>query len=60
MRKVLGIILIVVGVIALVGALASPSGAEAFGAVIGVAALTFLPAYFLLRKGKRNQKQEEN
>lgn len=50
MRKVFGIILIVVGLVAIMKALPSSSGFEAFGAIIGVSIVTFLPAYFLIRK----------
>lgn len=50
MRKVFGIILIIVGLIATMKALPSSSGFEVLGAIIGVSILSFLPAYFLLRK----------
>lgn len=56
MRKVFGFFLIVVGLVALMKALPSPSGLEALGTIIGVSIVSFLPAYFLLRKS--NSKEE--
>lgn len=57
MKKVLGIILIVVGLITLPQVFTSTSDAiEAVGAFIGVSIVTFLPAFFLLR----NKKEENN
>lgn len=55
MRKVFGIILIVVGLVAIMKALPSSSGFEALGAIIGVSIVAFLPAYFLLRKSKSKE-----
>ena len=55
MRIVFGIILIVVGLVAIMKALPSPSGFEALGAIIGVSIISFLPAYFLLRKSKSKE-----
>lgn len=52
MRKVFGIILIIVGLVAIMKALPSSSGFEAIGAIIGVSIVTFLPAYILIRKRK--------
>ena len=43
MCKVFGIVLIVVGLATLPKALSTSSGAEAFGAFIGVSIVTFLP-----------------
>lgn len=59
MCKVFGIILIVVGLATLPKALSTSSGAEAFGAFIGVSIVTFLPACFLLMKGKRKEGKKE-
>lgn len=56
MRKVFGIFLIIVGLVALMKALPSPSGLEALGTIIGVSIVSFLPAYFLARKS--NSKEE--
>lgn len=56
MRKVFGIFLIVVGLVAIMKALPSPSGLETLGTIIGVSIVSFLPAYFLLRKS--NSKEE--
>ena len=50
MRKLFGIILIIVGLVAIIKALPSSSGFEALGAIIGVSIVTFLPAYFFIRK----------
>lgn len=49
MKKVFGIILIVVGLVCL-PQIATPSAAGTIGGLIGVSLVTFLPAYFLLRK----------
>ena len=54
MHKVFGIILIVVGLVAIMKALPSSSGFEALGAIIGVFIVTFLPAYFKPRKRNQN------
>lgn len=49
MKKVLGIILIVVGLVCLPQVIA-PNAATTIGGLIGVSLVTFLPAYFLLKK----------
>lgn len=54
MKKILGVILIVVGVITL-PKIISQSGAEVFGGIVGVSLVTFLPAYFLLRTKKKGE-----
>ena len=51
MKKVFGIILIVVGIVCLPQVIA-PSSAETIGGLLGVSLVTFLPAYFLLRSKK--------
>lgn len=55
MRSILGIILIIVGVIAITKVSPSPSLLEIISTIIGICIVTFLPAYFLLRK-KKNKK----
>lgn len=59
MYKVFGIVLIVVGLATLPKALSTSSGAEAFGAFIGVSIVTFLPACFFAdeRQAKRREKR---
>lgn len=56
MKKVFGIILIVVGLICLPQVVA-PDAATTIGGLIGVSLVTFFPAYFLL-KVKKNEEQE--
>lgn len=51
MKKVIGIILIIIGLITLPKVFTS-SGFETFGGIIGVSIVTFLPAYFLLKSKK--------
>jgi len=53
MKKILGVILIIVGVIT-IPKIFSPNGAEFLGGFLGVSFVTFLPAYFLLRNKKEN------
>lgn len=55
MKKVFGIILIVVGVICLPQVF-TPSVPETIGGLMGIGIVTFLPAFFLLR----NKKEENN
>lgn len=56
MKKVFGIILILAGLITLPQVFSHTSGiAEAFGGLMGVSLVSFLPAYFLIRN-----KREEN
>ena len=57
MYKVFGIVLIVVGLATLPKALSTSSGAEAFGAFIGVSIVTFLPACFLLMKRREKRRR---
>jgi hypothetical protein len=59
MKKVFGIILIVVGIVCLPQVIA-PSSAETIGGFLGVSLVTFLPAFFLLRSKKdaKESKQE--
>lgn len=52
MRSFFGILLIVTGIFVIVNVVNSPSAAEAIGGIIGASVLTFVPAYFLLRKSK--------
>lgn len=51
MKKVFGIILIVVGLVCL-PQIVVPNVAETIGGLIGVSLVSFLPAYFLLRNKK--------
>ena len=51
MKKVLGIILIIVGIVCLPQAF-TPSAPETIGGLIGISLITFLPAFFLLRNKK--------
>ena len=53
MKKVFGIIFLVVGLICLPQVFTS-SAPETIGGLIGVSLVTFLPAYFLLRNKKDN------
>ena len=53
MKKVFGIIFVVVGLICLPQAF-TPNAPETIGGLIGVSLVTFLPAYFLLRTKKDN------
>lgn len=53
MKKVFGIIFVVVGLICLPQAF-TPSVPETIGGLIGVSLVTFLPAYFLLRNKKND------
>ena len=55
MKKVLGIILIVIGLVCLPQVIA-PNAATTIGGFIGVSLVTFLPAYFLLKSKKENTK----
>lgn len=55
MKKVFGILLIVVGLISFVKCI-SPSVPETIGAFIGLVLFIFLPAYFLLRGSKKDKK----
>ena len=55
MKKVFGIIFVVVGLICLPQAF-TPSAPETIGGLIGVSLVTFLPAYFLIR----NKKSDDN
>lgn len=52
MKKVFGIILVIVGLVCLPQAF-TPSVPETIGGLIGVSLVTFLPAYFLLRNNKK-------
>ena len=53
MKKFFGIIFLVVGFVCLPKAF-TPSFPETVGGLIGVSLVTFLPAFFLLRKGKND------
>lgn len=55
MKKVFGILFIVVGLICLPQVFA-PSVAETIGGIIGVSLFSFLPAYFLLRGSKKDKR----
>ncbi len=60
MKKVLGIILIIVGIVCLPQAF-TPSAPETIGGLIGISLITFLPAFFLLRNKKdENENDEKN
>lgn len=54
MKKVFGILFIVVGLICLPRVFA-PSVVETIGGIIGVSLSSFLPAYFLLRDSKKEK-----
>lgn len=58
MKKVFGILFIVVGLICLPQVFA-PSVAETIGGIIGVSLFPFLPAYFLLRGSKKNHNEKD-
>lgn len=53
MKKVFGILFVIFGVVCLPGCL-SPIPAEMIGRLIGTALISFLPAYFLLRKNGKD------
>ena len=53
MKKILGIIFLVVGFVCLPQAF-TPSFPETVGGLIGVSLVTFLPAFFLLRNKKKD------
>lgn len=59
MKKIFGIILIIIGLIC-IPQVFSPSAAETIGGLIGVSLFTFLPAYFLLRRNSKANKIAEN
>ena len=62
MRKVFGILFIIFGVVCLPSCY-SPYSAEMLGRLMGNTLITFLPAYFLLRKSgkkKGNDNQPQN
>jgi hypothetical protein len=54
MKKIFGIILIVVGIFTLPKVF-STNGFASVGGLVGVGLITFLPAYFLLKKGKNDE-----
>lgn len=55
MKKFFGILFLVWGIVCIPGVF-SPSPAEMIGRMIGLTLITFLPAYFLLRrKGKKDE-----
>lgn len=59
MRKVFGILFIVLGIVCLPSVFA-PSAAEFIGRLIGWALTSVIPAYFLLRhSGKKSDEQNE-
>ena len=58
MKKIFGIILLVVGFVCLPKVFA-PSFLETIGGLIGVSIVTFLPAFFLLRGKKDNSNNEK-
>lgn len=57
MKKAFGILLIIVGIVCLPSVIA-PGVAETIGRLIGDVLVTFLPAYFLLRSGKKKQEED--
>ena len=59
MRRVFGILFIILGVVCLPSCF-SPSSAEMIGRLIGNALFTFLPAYFLLRNSGKKKDKEDN
>lgn len=59
MKKVFGILFLVFGIICLPSVFA-PSAAETIGRLIGWALTSVIPAYFLLRNGKKKDNTEES
>lgn len=59
MKKVFGILFVIFGCVCLPGVI-SPSLAESIGRLIGLSMFSFLPAYFLLRKGDKEEEDKEN
>jgi hypothetical protein len=58
MKKVFGIILLIVGFVCLPQVI-TPSLPETIGGLIGVSLVTFLPAFFLLRNKKNDSNNEK-
>ncbi len=59
MRKIFGILFVILGVVCLPSVFA-PSAAETIGRLIGWAITSVIPAYFLLRNtGKKDDNQEK-
>lgn len=59
MKKIFGIIFLVVGLICLPQVFTS-NAPETIGGLIGVSLVTFLPAYFLLRGKKDDQNNKQS
>ena len=60
MKKIFGIILIIIGVICILPQVFSPSVAGTIGGLIGVSLFTFLPAFLLLQDRKVNKPTNQN
>ena len=59
MKKVFGIMFIVLGIVCLPSVIA-PSAAETIGRLIGWSLTSVIPAYFLLRNGGKKDKNYES
>lgn len=59
MKKVFGILFIVLGIVCLPSVFA-PSAAETIGRLIGWSLTSVIPAYFLLRKGGEKGENKDN
>ncbi len=59
MKKVFGILFIVLGIVCLPSVFA-PSAAETIGRLIGWSLTSVIPAYFLLRNGGKKDENKDN
>ena len=59
MKKVFGILFIVLGIVCLPSVIA-PSAAETIGRLIGWSLTSVIPAYFLLRNSGKKDKNDES
>lgn len=59
MKKVFGILFLIVGIVSLPSVVA-PNAAEMIGRLIGLSLFSFIPAYFLLRNSGKKQNKEND
>lgn len=58
MKKVFGILFLIVGIVSLPSVIA-PNAAEMLGRLIGLSLFSFIPAYLLLRNGRKKQEKDD-
>lgn len=58
MKKVFGILFLIVGIVSLPSVIA-PNAAEMLGRLIGLSLFSFIPAYFLLRNSGKKQEDDK-